>query len=438
MKIGLTNQNDKFGFVVVSGNSNQVMYDSMQHSNLTPFVQSGYNYAWEAQRDGTKLFNEYSHHFRYADQQDMEPRVVTEVSADEMLENHYIGIYDGVEDRVKSSMDEDEELREKAYNEIKIIIGELEIVVENLTEKDTKRKIKRVLMLFKQLRRRHFPEKEAEEIKKEQEAKEGEIAGPPPMPMPPATPGQMPLIASIVDHKSDNIKLDPETKYSLMEHYGERACEAIKERHKGAHYVFGGPDQDTIVICDGDNAPILSIGVNEQSNIDKILPIGKIKASSPYHTVEFYQRYWKPIVENIGHFYLDDASLLVLPGLAPLPDTPKGDGRSILKGLKTDSKKEGVVEVSFKGSNPSWFFEAAKVEKIAQNSQNHASKYTEQDYINSAIVKCVDPQLKSIHGRTGTVVQVIPNEDFIEVDVDFGRGIGIIRLTEKQLEIVRT
>lgn len=127
-----------------------------------------------------------------------------------------------------------------------------------------------------------------------------------------------------------------------------------------------------------------------------------------------------------------------MPGLAPLPDTPKGDGRSILKGLKTDSKKEGVVEVSFKGSNPSWFFEAAKVEKIAQNSQNHALKYTEQDYINSAIVKCVDPQLKSIHGRTGTVVQVIPNEDFIEVDVDFGRGIGIIRLTEKQLEIVRT
>ena len=74
--------------------------------------------------------------------------------------------------------------------------------------------------------------------------------------------------------------------------------------------------------------------------------------------------------------------------------------------------------------------DAAKVEKIAS-----VSKYTEQDYLNS-VVKCIDPKLESIFGRTGAVIQIIPYDDFIELDVKFGRGLGNVRLTEKQIEIV--
>ena len=180
----------------------------------------------------------------------------------------------------------------------------------------------------------------------------------------------------------------------------------------------------------------MCIGVNDKLNVDKITPIGKVNESNPYHTVEFYQKYWKPIVDKIGHFYLDDSSLLILPNITPLPDAPKGDDRSVIKGLNINNKKEGSVEITFKGSSPSWFFKNAKTTKIEKISQNYVSKYTELDYTNAKAVKCIDPQLKSICGRTGSIKQIIPNEDFIEVDVDFGRGIEIVRLTEKQLEIV--
>lgn len=430
MKLGLTHQNNQFGFVVVSERSNTVIYDSTYHSYLIPFIKSGYKYAWQAQRDGNKLLKDYSHHFCYSNQQDMEPRVITEVSANEMLENHYRGIYDGVEDKVRSSVGESEEIKDKTYNELKIIINEMKSVIGQLKELDVKRKMTKVLTLFTRLRRKYFPEKEARDKKEEEQG----VKGPPLMPVAPAAPNQ--LMASAGTINLDVCNIDKETKRALMEHYGEKTCEAIENRHAGAHYVFGNIEKDTIVICDKNNRPIVCIGVNDKLNVDKITPIGKVNESNPYHTVEFYQKYWKPIVDKIGHFYLDDSSLLILPNITPLPDAPKGDDRSIIKGLNINNKKEGSVEITFKGSSPSWFFKNAKTTKIEKISQNYVSKYTELDYTNAKAVKCIDPQLKSICGRTGSIKQIIPNEDFIEVDVDFGRGIEIVRLTEKQLEIV--
>ena len=51
-------------------------------------------------------------------------------------------------------------------------------------------------------------------------------------------------------------------------------------------------------------------------------------------------------------------------------------------------------------------------------------------------VRCIDPELESINGRTGVVIQTIPHADYVESDIDFGRGLGIVRLTEPQYEII--
>jgi hypothetical protein len=101
------------------------------------------------------------------------------------------------------------------------------------------------------------------------------------------------------------------------------------------------------------------------------------------------------------------------------------EGSCSVDAWDTEKKAQTKIAIAFKGEKPIWFFEEAQA----------VSKYNKEDYLN-AIVKCTAGNLKSIFGRTGTVIEVIPRTDFIEIDVDFGRGVGIVRLTEQQIEIL--
>jgi len=100
-----------------------------------------------------------------------------------------------------------------------------------------------------------------------------------------------------------------------------------------------------------------------------------------------------------------------------------------------ENNKEENIDVSFKGNGKDsiWIFEPTQSVKTA--SGENVSKYVEQDYSN-AMVKCINPQLESVHEQTGVVVQVIPGTNYVEVDVDFGRGLGIQRMAEEDIEII--
>jgi hypothetical protein len=362
--------------------------------------------------------------------EDLTEPVVVDISAEEMLENHYIEMYDGIEKKVQGVKRSSQEERDKVFQELKMIRNELEKIIENLEDKKSKRKINRLLKLYKQLIRRNFSAEDVEDKKREEFQ--------PPIPaspmMPPSTPPSLAsglpfLMASVLDPESDNIKfIDNETKKELMEYYGDKTCEAIQGRHPNSHYVIS---DDDIMIIGEDDSKLLRVGLNDKLHVNRIIPVGKISRIYPYQGVEFYQKYWKPIVEEIGHIYIDDAEVLVVPAATQLPDTPRDNASFVIEGWNMYEGKMKPMEISFRGENLCWFFDVAKVEKIA----NKISQYTEQEYID-AIVKCIDPKLESIFNRTGEVIQVIPYADFIEVDVDFGRGINVVRLTERQLEIV--
>ena len=106
----------------------------------------------------------------------------------------------------------------------------------------------------------------------------------------------------------------------------------------------------------------------------------------------------------------------------------------ILNGLNLETKTEENINVSFRGKDsPIWLITPKKTSKTV--SANNTSRYIEDDYRN-AVVKVINPKLKSIFDRTGVVLNIIPNVDYIEVDIDFGRGIGVQRLTESDIEIV--
>jgi hypothetical protein len=158
----------------------------------------------------------------------------------------------------------------------------------------------------------------------------------------------------------------------------------------------------------------------------------------PLYSLEFYQKYWKPIVEKLNHFYITDADTLIIADQTSLSDIPKNFPLSReIKGWQVENKRPQEVSLSFKkgGDKALWMFEASIVKKLASAEIKEVSKYTEQDYL-GGIFRCTDPKLKSIFNQTGEVIQIIPLVDNVEVDIDFGRGIGVVRLTEDKIEKV--
>jgi hypothetical protein len=232
-------------------------------------------------------------------------------------------------------------------------------------------------------------------------------------PMDPMGMGMQPMAISGIrqvtaSSKFSQKKLDEELKRDLLEDYAMSACKAIEKIHDSCVYKV---DEDDILI------------------FDLKLPSGSLASIYPLHSGRFYQRYWKPIVDEIGNFHIDSCDTTFASG-SSLPDLPAGSCDHNLEGWNTADNDYKKVCLKFHNDG-TWFFDEA----LGEIKTANVSRYTEQDYMN-AIVKANDPTLESIHGRTGYVIQVIPMIDHIEVDVDFGRGLDVVRLTERQIEIV--
>jgi len=383
MKIILGKNNNKYHFNIADNKGN-IVYASNIHYFLVPFVKSDYKYAWEACRDAWKLAYKAPHHI--ASIVDMEKPVRTDISSERMLINHYLGTYKSLRIKSRGAATKDE--KKMTYEEVKKVISELETIGEQIDEKEAKNKIDSIYRLFKRIISKYFAREERES------AKEQKIA---------------------------STTLD---KNQVADEYAQHVCKAIEKKHNDAYYVVSYPN---ITIFNFKNEPLLKIGMNKGLNVDSIVPCYKISALNPLHSAPFYQKYFKPIVENIGHYSIDNKTLMLTKNL---PDFMDKEATNVLKAWDVDNNEECSVALCFRGKNPTWFFERPDNIKEAMVSQ-----YTSSDYSN-AIVKCVDKNLKSIHERTGVVMQVLPRKDLIEIDVDFGSGIGIVRLTENQIEKV--
>jgi hypothetical protein len=396
MKLRVYSLNDRFCFSVFN-ESSQEAFNSAKDYFLTSFAKSTYKYAWKACKDGRNLIKNCSYHIDANElsktaREDLTKPVSVDVSADTMITDHYSRLLSIMNVKAKGAKGSKKE-SEKVNKEIQMILGELNGIVEKLTDVDEKRKIRKLIKQFNGLLKKYFGGKKI---------KTAEV---------------------ITDDLMDDV----------LEDYAEKICESLEKKHPGAYYDIA-PNGHILIFepKKSEFDPILGISVNDDFNVDNIIPYGYLRQLYPVHSAKFYQRYWKPIVESIGHFYLDDLSFLIVPDKSSLPDIPNTDSTFTLTGWNKDKKKEECVDLSFRGEKPIWLFNSSTNKKTASKD---VSEYTEQDYIN-AIVECTDPQLKSLYGRTGEVVEIIPHEDYVEVSVDFGRGLGVVRLTESQLRIV--
>jgi len=348
-----------------------------------------------------------------------------------------------------------------AYGEIKMITSELLAIkgnLDNMKEQQSQegqrgKKVKDIETLddmishLRKVTNKYFPDllardkKEKAEVEKAQKAQDAEMASMDGMDggmggTVPAGSPQNPLAMA----SKTSYGFDDDFEESILEHYAESVCEAIQSIHPDAICDINVGNKDIYII--ENEEPILNVRVGENLMVTDIIPKGDLYKIYPYHKSTFYQRYWKPIVEKIGHILVEEGILLV-PGKTSLPDLPPKAKIFTVNGWDMGKNKGVNLDVAFKGKEGElvWLFEATKSEKIvtANTEDDNIASY-ERDYSN-ALVKCINPNLKSLYGRVGTEVQGIKgiNEygerDIVEVDVDWGRGLETQRMAKKDIEL---
>lgn len=455
MKIQIISKNKEYGFNIVSDNGKS-LFCSPIHYFLATDIKPSYKYAWKAYSDARKLISKRYYHLAQTEitnydssttESPMTTTQLTDVSTETMIVDHYMNVLDALKLKAKQSKSSKQD-RPKVYNEIKMIKKELEAIGEKLTDKKDKLKIKRVLGKYKKLMMKYFRQEyakdEAEERKeKEQQKTTGEIAqaippdqpqpqAPMPNPFDPSTPmpqassNLMSKIAVIMDPESEK---GPDFKEELMDEYADRICESIQDKHPNSYCHYDSPEKDQLIVYDG-TKPILKAKINKYLLVSNIIPVGELAQKCPIQSDLFYHKYWKPIVQNLSHFSTTNPPVLVIADETNLPDVGEDN---ILKGWNIKEGKFDSVNIGF--SDGSWNISPPKSLVVRKSSSNFVSQYVEDDFQN-AIVKCVDAKLESIFDRTGEVMQVIPGTDFLELDVNFGEGLDVVRLTDKQVQKV--
>lgn len=432
---------------------------SVAHATLCPYIKKYYQYPWQAYMDGSELIRKRSYHidaiknkkYAYEDYKDLK---VTDVSAETMLSSHYKELLSMLQDKAEGSSGEKNDEAKTSYEEIKQIVNEILRIIEEFnkdekgdTEKEgvAAKELRAVISKLSSLVHKHFPSYLQEDIQKMRESTGDQGVESPEgteqqqLPAMPVNPLAQPTAnhdAFIRISRNISNDLDEKEMQELLLSYAKKICGVLSYKHPEVIPSF---DNNKIVFSDKD--PILVVTINDHHFINNIVPCGNVSEIYPIYSLSFYQRYWKPIVEEIKQFYVDELKCVIFSATSSLPDMPKEVPYSdTVEGWDANSGSPVDIEVVFDGDPPSWMFRRSKNSKlrVTKKASTTPSKYTEQDYIQNgkpALVVCTDAKLESIYQKTGHVVQVIPLDTHVEVDIDFGNH--IVRLEENQIEIIR-
>jgi hypothetical protein len=351
-----------------------------------------------------------------------------DISAEEMIHQHYDSIYQMIEERVEGEKKEEE--KEIIYGEIKLIVEEILKLDEKIENNKEKENLKEVISKFKKLvksRLSNFLQQDIEEKKKMDDItneKDQMVSSDLDQQYSPATPSEeVSKVASNYGFQFRMAKKD--IQLNIIEEYAKKICKAIESKHPSSIYKLSKDNYITIVDSRNNNS-LLKIQIDNELNINGIYPADNISEIYPLHSKEFYQRYWKPIISSVGHYKINNS---IING--NLPDMPEDKKDYIIK-----SSNQKII---LKFATNIWELKASPID-AAQESKivpKKPSEYVEDDFKEDTIVECIIPELKSIFGKKGIVIQVIPLQSHIEVDIKFfEKERGIKRLTTDQIKIV--
>ncbi len=415
-------------------------FDSVKHGYLLS-MPSFYDYAWEATRDARTVLKKAKTILRVvkAETDAQHVQVTGEDDSGSMAEELYHKTYRSIVERLDGLDESDKEEREMAYNEIKMIVQGLLAIKENKDDKVDDSFVNSMIKKFSDLTKANLMDllrKDMEDGKIDEA--EGDFQ--PPRPEEALASNEVPLQAKrynwfskqacgILPKKLKDFTFD-EVK-DIIEGFAISACSALQEQHPDITYMIYPESNIIDLVSCQEKKKYVKLSIGEDLLLNGILPEKELPMATSH---KFYQFYWKPIVDKIGGIHLDDHNIILSSGLPDLPR--KSDLEIPLDGFDLVHKAPKKIKIKFRSNPEDWDF--CNCEELMERIAN-TSKYTEEDYTGDngggAIVRCTNPELKTIYGQTGVVLQVIPNEGFVMVDVDFGHHNQ--RMNEKDLEIVR-
>jgi len=427
MKLRIYNTNKRYAFTVDG-------FSSLHHANLIPDIEPTYEYAWQAYRKAKDFAFDKGFHVeamrnkKYAIE-DLSKPIRSDIDAEELLLDHYRTMVNEISDKVVGIDDNAQEEKEMTYLIIKSQVGDLLRIKENVEGEEHKVEVDKLIDSYRKIVQQHFKAY----LRKDKEQSDAARDAAPEVPnMPPMEEGQPPpQDPNLTMASKKTLTLTREELFELLEHYGQRACQAISKHHPDAICKVSLDDLEMQILALDSGKQILRISINDKFNVNNVMPSDGLADSFPSFSSKFYQRYWKPVVESIGHFFLDDLDALIVPEMGALPDMREGEDCQI-KGWNPRELKEMPLSMSFGKETPTWM-----VSKSEPRLKKIATEYTEEDFLltQPTRVRCIDQKLQLL-GSIGEVVKIIPINAGIgfELDVNFGRK--IVRLSKNQVEIV--
>ena len=236
-------------------------------------------------------------------------------------------------------------------------------------------------------------------------------------PVPVAQPAQPPLPFSVPQSSLPSVEASAKTTdatldgNAILRAFSEAATMALVPQHPTAYLRLITHDPalevSTAAIADG-NQDVCLLKFDEHLMLCGVLPG---PAAPAYHTAEFFDHYWEPVVDAVGH--IKDGDRVVVAHVSPMTRCSQWGGFV--------DETAAQFAVDFPTERRTWILKIAAQQEVQ---------------VTNEMVRCTDRNLPSLFGRTGTKLAEEPHADYIELLVDFGRGLGTVKLTNAQVEIL--
>jgi hypothetical protein len=420
MKINIITNNNNYGFFIEK--EGHVVFSSLKDHVLTSSVNQVYSNAWEACRDGRKFVNSNPLMIlaenSYSSENEISFKDIStreNMKEEDFIRESYMGILEGLSKKIKEARGEEKDVVHQSLTSFIYEIGLLYENKESEGKHESAKVLAKLMEKYKNLLNKEFDGAMADidisQLQNMLNPQEDEGGGG----LPGLASSQKRIV--IAEGKVLEKFIDANVARELVEDYACSICEAIQDFHQVTYDFETGSEHYYINIydlCEEEQELILVARVNRHLLIDNIIPCGKLNKMYPLHSYTFYQRYFKPVIEKVGHYFVEDFDSVLITKPLSLPDVPKDESDYDMEGFDLLNNDYKTVSVCFKGKPMTWVFNEGKGSKIKTAS----SRYTEQDYA-GALIQCVDKNQPSLFGEIGEVIQVIPQDEIIEIDVKF-------------------
>ncbi len=224
------------------------------------------------------------------------------------------------------------------------------------------------------------------------------------------------LVKKASEDVSDS-KDDKEKILDCLRCFAESAAVALAPVNKNAHIRIAEylPETDSysIVFAD-DEGDICCAKIDNRMLLDDVIPCGKTVSEFPYHSKLFFERYFEPIAYAIGNISLPG-------GVVAVPNHPLSKRRRLIAFSLTEKTPKVVLVNIPESKDKSWEFKVESAKFLTASMKN-----TE--------VKCIRSDLPTYYGRTGEVIEEIDRGTYKDIVVNFRRGLGLVVMTDSDIE----